>query len=315
MSPPPILLIAGPTASGKSALALRLARAIGGEIVNADALQLYRDLNVLSARPSPVEMDQAPHHLFGVADGADGWSAGRWLREAEIVLAEITARGRPAIAVGGTGLYFRALTQGLADTPSIPAEVSVAAEQLFDLEGEAAVRAALRAVDPAAENRIGAGDRQRLTRALAVARATGRSLSAWQAETRPSLAPGAWRGVVVEPPRPALYARCDARLVAMVAAGAVQEAAMLVARDLDSRLPVMKAVGLRELAAAVGQTPLSAATEAAQIATRRYAKRQLTWFRHQTPNWPRIDAEAPDDQWRQFLALFPDLTAPGARGI
>jgi tRNA dimethylallyltransferase len=316
MSSPPILLIAGPTAGGKSALALRLARAIGGEIVNADALQLYRDLLVLSARPSPEETAQAPHHLFGVADGADGWSAGRWLRAAEAVLAEITARGRPAIVVGGTGLYFRALTEGLAETPSTAPEIVADAERLFDHEGEAAVRTALRAVDPAAEARIGGGDRQRLTRALAVAQATGRSLSAWQAETRPSLAPGAWRGVVLEPPRPALYARCDARLDAMVEAGAVQEAATLIARDLDPRLPVMKAVGLRELAAAAaGQTPLPAATEAAQIATRRYAKRQLTWFRHQTPDWPRVDAPSPGEQWRQFLALIPDLTGPGARGI
>ena len=313
---PPITLIAGPTASGKSALALRLARAIGGEIVNADALQLYADLAVLSARPSLEEMDQAPHHLFGVADGADGWSAGRWLRAAEAVLAEIAARGRPPIVVGGTGLYFRALTQGLAETPAIAPEFIADSERLFDQDGEAAARAALRAVDPAAETRISAGDRQRLTRALAVANATGKALSRWQAETRPSLAPGAWRGVVVEPPRPALYARCDARLDAMVETGAVREAAALVARDLDPRLPVMKAVGLRELAAAAaGQTPLPAATLAAQIATRRYAKRQLTWFRHQTPDWPRVDAESPDDQWRQFLALFPDLTAPGARGI
>lgn len=313
---PPITLIAGPTASGKSALALRLARQIGGEIVNADALQLYRDLQVLSARPSAEEMALAPHHLFGVADGADGWSAGRWLREAQAVLAQVAARGRPAIVVGGTGLYFRALTQGLADMPPAPAEVVAEAEQLFDRDGEAAIREALKAVDIAAEARIGPGDRQRLIRALAVARATGRPLSAWQAETRSVLAPDAWRGLVIEPERQVLYARCDARLAGMIGAGAVEEAARLIARNLDPRLPVMKAVGLRELAAAAaGEATLASALEAAQIATRHYAKRQLTWFRHQTPDWPRIEAEAPDAQWGQFLALLPGLTAPGARGI
>jgi len=311
-----ILLVAGPTAGGKSALALRLAQQIGAEIVNADALQLYRDLRILSARPSPAEMALAPHHLFGVADGADGWSAGRWLREASAVLDQIAARGRPAIVVGGTGLYFRALTQGLAEAPPAPAEVTRAAEDLFDHAGEAEVRAALRAVDPAAEARIGAGDRQRLTRALAVARATGRPLSAWQAETRPALPAERWRGLVVEPPRPSLYARCDARLEAMVAGGAAREAAALTARGLDPRLPVMKAVGLRELAAAgTGDGALEAATRAAKLATRHYAKRQLTWFRHQTPDWPRVDAEPGEAQWRQFLALFADLTAPDARGM
>ena len=216
---PPIILIAGPTASGKSALALRLAQAIQGEIVNADALQLYRDLQVLSARPSPEDMALAPHHLFGVADGADGWSVGRWLRAAEAVLDEIAARGRPAIVVGGTGLYFRSLTQGLAETPPAPAPIVAAVERLFDEVGENEVSATLRLVDPEAEARIGPGDRQRLTRALAVARATGRPLSAWQAETRPRLDAAAWRGVVIELPRTSLYDRCDARLAGMVEAG------------------------------------------------------------------------------------------------
>jgi tRNA dimethylallyltransferase len=233
-----------------------------------------------------------------------------------VVLGQIAARGRAAIVVGGTGLYFRALTQGLAETPPTPPAVAQAAERLFVEQGEEAVRAALRAVDPAAETRIGAGDRQRLTRALGVVLATGRALSAWQAETRPSLAADAWRGVVIAPPRASLYARCDARLTAMVRAGAVEEAAALMARGLDAQAPVMKAVGLRELAlVAQNAAPLSMAVEAAQIATRRYAKRQLTWFRGQTPDWPRIDAEAPDAQWGQFLALFPDLTTSHAHGI
>ena len=296
-----IWLIAGPTASGKSALALALARATGGEIVNADALQLYRDLRILSARPSAEEEAGARHHLFGVADAADGWSVGRWLQAARTTLAEIAGRGRPAIVVGGTGLYFRALTEGLADIPPIPRAARDMAEQAYDTEGEAAVRSTLRALDPIAEARISPGDRQRLTRALAVARATGRPLSAWQAATRPAIARTAWRAVALEPPREALYARIDARLTAMAQSGAIEEAAALMQRGLDPRLPAMKAVGLRELAAcAAGELPRVQAIAAAQRATRRYAKRQLTWFRNQTPDWPRIEAAEADEQWREL---------------
>lgn len=311
-----IILIAGPTASGKSALALWAAERTGGEIVNADALQLYRDLRVLSARPSPDDEARVPHHLFGVADAADGWSVGRWLRAATNVLSDIARRGRPAVVVGGTGLYFRALTQGLAEIPQTPPMAVEAAQQTFDLEGEAATRTALRGLDPAAETRIGAGDRQRLVRALAVARATGRALSEWQADTRPLLAPDAWSGVALQPPREALYARCDARLAAMVEQGAVEEAAALTARGLDPALPAMKAVGLRELAAfAQGAVRLDEALAAARIATRQYAKRQMTWLRNQTPDWPRIDALAFAEQGEQFAALTACLTAPPSRGI
>ena len=300
----PITLVAGPTASGKSALALRLAQQTGGEIVNADAVQLYRDLRVLSARPSPEVEARAPHHLFGVADAADGWSVGRWLREAQIVLADIGARGRPAIVVGGTGLYFKALTVGLAPIPQVPAGVVAGVEALFDAQGEASVRIALAEVDPQAAARIAPGDRQRLVRALSVARGAGRSLTAWQADTRPALAPDAWRGVLLEPPRETLYVRCDARLIAMVDAGALDEAAALTARGLDPRLPAMKAVGLRELAAcAAGETSLEAALKAAQIATRHYAKRQMTWFRNQTPDWPRIVAADAEGQWSALEAM------------
>jgi tRNA dimethylallyltransferase len=284
-----IWLIAGPTASGKSALALRLAGETGGEIVNADALQLYRDLCILSARPSPEHEARAPHHLFGIADAADGWSVGRWLRAATQTLAEIASRGRAVIVVGGTGLYFRALTEGLADIPPVPGAARDAAEDAFDTKGEAAFRAALGALDPVAEGRIAPGDRQRLVRAMAVARASGRALSAWQAETTPAIAPGAWSALVLEPPREALYARIDARLEAMVAGGAVEEARALMARGLDPKLPAMKAVGLRELTDAA-LSPAQALT-AAQQATRRYAKRQLTWLRNQTPDWPRVEAD------------------------
>jgi len=292
---PRIWLIAGPTASGKSALALRLAERQGGEIVNADALQLYAGLRILSARPSADEEARAPHHLFGVADPADGWSTGRWLRAAMAALDEIARRGRPAIVVGGTGLYFHALTRGLADIPPVPAAVRAETAAGYEALGEAAFRARLAAADPAAAARITPGDRQRLSRAWEVFAASGVALSDWQARTRPALAAGAWRAVVLEPPRKALYARCDARLEAMVRQGALDEVAALVARGLDPALPAMKAVGLRELAAHVrGETGLAQALAAAQLATRHYAKRQLTWLRNQVPDWPRLHSSDED---------------------
>ncbi|MGZ3401008.1 MAG: tRNA (adenosine(37)-N6)-dimethylallyltransferase MiaA [Caulobacteraceae bacterium] len=288
----PVLLIAGPTASGKSALALRLAERLNGEIVNADALQLYADLRVLSARPTAEEEARAPHHLFGVAAGADGWSVGRWLDAALPLLGDIAARGRRAIVVGGTGLYFRALTKGLADIPAVPAAVRQAAAETWERLGEDAFRQALAARDPAAAARIAAGDRQRLLRAFEVAEATGKALSDWQADTTPPLSAGQWRAVVLEPDRQTLYARCDARFAAMVEAGALEEVRALIARRLDPLAPVMKAVGVRELAAHLaGELTLAEAVALAQQETRRYAKRQLTWFRNQTPEWERLTVD------------------------
>jgi tRNA dimethylallyltransferase len=304
---PPVLLIAGPTASGTSALALSAAERLHGEIVNADALQLYADLRALSARPTAEEEARAPHHLFGMADGADGWSVGRWLEAALGVLQGIAARGRPAIIVGGTGLYFRALTQGLAEIPAAPPAVRQAAAELWDRIGEAAFRTALAERDPAAAARIEAGDRQRLLRAFEVAEATGRPLTAWQSDTRPALAPEQWRAVVIEPDRARLYARCDARLAAMVEAGAAEEVRALMARGLDPQLPVMKAVGVREFAAYLrGETMLPEAIDLARQETRRYAKRQLTWLRNQTPQWPRLRDEGDAERFLESLPIPAD---------
>jgi tRNA dimethylallyltransferase len=254
-----IWLIAGPTASGKSALALRLAAATGAEIVNADSMQIYADLRLLTARPSPEEEARAPHHLFGVADAADGDLAG-------------------------------------AD---------------YGRLGETAFRERLAIHDPAAAQRIEVGDRQRLIRAWAVYAATGTALSEWRGTGQPLLPAEAWRGVALEPPRDALYARCDARLAAMVEAGALDEVRALAARGLDPALPALKAVGYRELAAFLrGETTLDAALAAAQMQTRRYAKRQATWMRGQMADWPRLTQIDPAAQWRQFIALRPDLTLP-----
>lgn len=288
MSQPLITLIAGPTASGKSRLALGMAERTGALIVNADSQQLYADLRVLSARPSADDEARAHHALYGVADAADAWSVGRWSRTVLPLLAQHADAGRPVLLVGGTGLYFTALTKGLADIPDIPVEVRDAAGAMFDAGGEAAFRRRLAELDAAAAARIEAGDRQRLTRAMAVADHTGRSLSDWTADTAPLLAPGSWTGLVVEPSRERLYASCDARVAQMVEAGALEEVRALMARGLDPALPAMKAVGVREFAAHLaGETTLAAAVEATRQATRNYAKRQLTWFRNQTPDWTR----------------------------
>lgn len=283
-----ITLIAGPTASGKSRRALEMAEATGAAIINADSQQLYADLRILSARPSPEDEARAPHHLYGVVDAADAWSVGRWTRAVLPLLTELEATGRPALIVGGTGLYFSALTKGLADIPAVPSEARDGALALFDIEGEVAFRRILAGLDPAAEAGIEGGDRQRLTRAYAVARATGRSLSDWRTATKPLLAPGSYDRLVIEPERTALYAACDTRVDAMIAAGALDEVRTLMARGLDPALPAMKAVGVRELAAYLaGGTTLADATDAMKQATRNYAKRQLTWFRNQCQDWPR----------------------------
>ncbi|HUZ12778.1 MAG TPA: tRNA (adenosine(37)-N6)-dimethylallyltransferase MiaA [Caulobacteraceae bacterium] len=301
---PRIWLIAGPTASGKSALALRLARAIGGDIVNADSMQLYADLAVLTARPPRDEMLIAPHHLFGVADAAERWSVGRWLDAARAALDDIALWRRPAIVVGGTGLYFRALTRGLAEIPSIPREVTRRLQDEAGAAGELALRPRLARLDPEAEARIQRGDLARLLRALAVVEHTGRSLSAWRRDTTPSLAAADWRGVVLAPPRETLYRAGDARLARMFGAGAIEEVRTLACRGLDPALPVMKAVGVREIIELLeGRLSHAQALERAQRQTRRYAKRQLTWFRHQTPDWPHLTAAEPQAQWRELEAL------------
>lgn len=286
---PSITLIAGPTASGKSRLALETAQATGAVILNADSQQLYADLNVLSARPSAEDEAQAEHRLYGVADAADAWSVGRWTRAVMTELTTLEAEGRPALMVGGTGLYFLSLTRGLADIPQVMPEVRGRLESAYDAEGEAAFRRRLAEVDPDAESAIEAGDRQRLVRALSVHAQTGRSLSAFKADTRPLIPPDRWTGMIVEPPRDRLYAACDRRVDVMIGTGALDEVRALLARRLDPALPALKAVGVRELGAHLArETTLDDAVTAMKQATRNYAKRQLTWFRNQTPDWPRV---------------------------
>jgi tRNA dimethylallyltransferase len=289
----PVCLIAGPTASGKSALALEIAEAVGGEIIGADSMQLYTDLRVLSARPTPKDEARVAHHLVGIADAGEAWSVGRWLAAALEALADIEARRRTAIVVGGTGLYFRALTRGLASIPPVPIEVRGSVQADYDSGGEAAFRERLARVDAAAESRVAPGDRQRLTRALEVLEATGRPLSAWQRMTTAPLAQDAWRGVVLTLPRAELYRRIDTRFEAMIAAGALGEVAALAARRLDPGLPAMKALGVGSLSRHLaGELSLDEAVVQAKSESRRYAKRQIAWFNHQAPDWPRTEAGA-----------------------
>jgi len=285
---PRLTLIAGPTASGKSRLALDMAERTGAVIINADSQQLYADLRVLSARPSREDEARAEHHLYGAADAADAWSVGRWTRAVMPLLEELAAQDRPALLVGGTGLYFNALTRGLADIPPVPDAVRDAIQAAYDHEGEAAFRRRLGEADPVSAAAITPGDRQRLIRALAVTQATGRSLSDWKTDTRPLLTPGSYDALVVEPPRERLYANCDSRVRLMIDNGAVDEVRALLARNLDPALPAMKAVGVPELAAHLsGAATLDQAIAAIRLSTRHYAKRQLTWFRNQTRDWRR----------------------------
>jgi tRNA dimethylallyltransferase len=275
-------VITGPTASGKTALALQLAEAFDGTVINADSRQIYRDLRILTARPDATAEARAPHRLYGFLDAADRGSVANWRALAIDEIAGATRAGRLAILVGGTGLYIRALEQGLAPVPEIPEGIRHEAMDLHRWLGGVAFRERLAELDPAGAQRLFPGDRQRLVRAYEVVRATGMPLAAWQRRLHPS-SPYRFATILLMPPREQLYAACDTRFVRMIEASALDEAAALGCRGLDPDLPAMKAVGLRELLSYLhGEMPLESAIVAAQRATRQYAKRQTTWFRHQT---------------------------------
>ena len=284
------MLIAGPTASGKSGLAMALAEELGGMILNADAMQVYRDLRLLTARPSAAEEARIPHRLYGHVDAAETYSVGRWLRDVEPVLAEAACAGQLPILVGGTGLYFKALTRGLATIPPVPAAIRRDLRARLGSQGAPALHAELGALDPESAARITPQDGVRIARALEVLQATGRTLSDWhRAGMAPLIEERATVNVFLLVERAELYRRIDARFEAMLAAGALDEVRALEGRGLDPLHPAMKAHGvpwLREVLA--GKLTLPAAAAEAKKDTRRYAKRQFTWFRHQLPGFPWI---------------------------
>ena len=304
---PPLALIAGPTASGKSELAVRLAlrlHAAGRQaaVINADSAQVYADLQVLSARPSEAEMRGVPHRLFGAWDGAEACSAADWAARARAEVAMAQAAGTVPVLVGGTGLYLRTLIDGIAPVPPIDPAIRAAVRALPTAEAHAA----LQKEDAEAAARLHPADSTRIARALEVVRATGRPLAAWQAQRVGGIGHTVkLQGAVLLPPRAALYARCDARFATMLERGALDEVRALLARHLPTDQPVMRAIGVPELAAHLaGDIPLTEALAAGQQATRRYAKRQYTWFRHQSPaDWQAI--ELFDDEFvDQFASLL-----------
>ncbi|MGV1682663.1 tRNA (adenosine(37)-N6)-dimethylallyltransferase MiaA [Sphingopyxis sp. NJF-3] len=308
---PPLALIAGPTASGKSALAVALAQAVGrAQVVNADASQVYRDLAILSARPAPAEMAGAPHRLFGHVDGAEAYNAARWAADARRALARAWEDDDVPILVGGTGLYLRTLLHGIAPVPDIDPAIRADVRALPVAEAHAA----LAALDPAAAARLSPADAARVARALEVIRSTGRPLADWQQAREGGIADEvALVPLVLLPPRDWLRARCDARLEAMFDAGAADEVAALLARDLDPDLPVMRAIGVPQVAAWLrGEISREEALDRARAATRQYAKRQYTWFRHQPPaDWQHHDESLSVDSINKIAIKLHDRLLTG----
>jgi tRNA dimethylallyltransferase len=277
-----LLVIAGPTASGKSALASAMAREFDGVVINADSMQVYRGVPILTAQPTPEEQARLPHRLYGAFAPDQVCSAGVWRSLAAEACAEAWAAGRLPVVVGGTGLYIRSLIEGLSPIPDIPDGVRDASRALFAELGNARFYGKLSERDPVMASRLDPGNSQRLVRAWEVLEATGRSLADWQADPREGGLDADSLTLLMAPPRDALYRSCDARLVTMLDQGALDEVAALTALGLDPALPVMKALGVPELAAHLaGELSLAEALAAAQQSTRRYAKRQTTWFRHQ----------------------------------
>ncbi|MGE0566081.1 MAG: tRNA (adenosine(37)-N6)-dimethylallyltransferase MiaA [Pseudolabrys sp.] len=284
------ILIAGPTASGKSALAIALAERLGGVVVNADSMQVYRNLRVITARPSPEDEARVPHRLYGHVDAGENYSVGRWCRDVADVLGEIKAAGKLPILVGGTGLYFKALTTGLAAVPPIPPDIRAEVRNRLASEGVAPLYAELLALDPQTAHRLMPADRSRISRALEVFKATGRSLSDWHRDGLPPIldAAGAAK-VFLTCERVELVRRIEGRFGVMLASGALDEVGALHARNLDPTLPAMKAHGVPWLIRHLkGEIDLAAAAEGAIMDTRRYAKRQVTWFRNQMKDWPWV---------------------------
>ncbi len=289
----PVLIVAGPTASGKSALALDLAEAFDGVVINADSMQVYRELRVLSARPNDSEIARAPHRLYGVLSGREACSAGKWRDMAMAEIAECHAKGKLPIITGGTGMYLNALTEGIAPIPDIPAGIRQQITADLEKAGHQAFFNDFAKRDPHTAATLDPSNTQRLIRAAEVLAGTGRGLAAWHHEPMVTPPEGmVFKKLCYMPPRDILYDRCNRRFDLMIEQGAIEEVRGLLAENLPETAPVMKAVGVREIAAYLaGQIDLETAKEKSQRETRRYAKRQLTWFRHQMSDKEIIDAQ------------------------
>ncbi len=299
----PVALIAGPTASGKTALALWLAQRREATIINADSAQVYAHLPVLSAQPPADEMAICPHRLFAYLDGREACSAARWAADAKAAIAEAHASGRLPLLVGGTGLYLRTLLEGIAPVPQIDADIRAVVRSL---ETDQAYAALLRE-DAAMASTLNPRDTSRIKRALEVVRSTGRSISEWRKAKEGGIAEQvSLHPLLLLPPRDWLYARCDARFAAMIASGAIEEVRQLLALDLPADAPVLRAIGVPEIAAMLaGAIDQAEAVRRGQAATRQYAKRQYSWFRNQPPGgWPRWTEELNDSRYDEIETLL-----------
>ncbi|WP_087000094.1 tRNA (adenosine(37)-N6)-dimethylallyltransferase MiaA [Rhizobium sullae] len=290
------ILITGPTASGKSALAVELAKRHGGAVINADSMQVYDTLRILTARPSEAEMQGVPHHLYGYVPAGDLYSTGAWLRDVTVLLPELRAKGQLPVFVGGTGLYFKALTGGLSDMPAIPEEIRTRLRARLLDEGAEALHAELVRLDPAAAGSLSIQDGQRIVRALEVVAATGQSILRYQERAGPVIVdPASAEKVVVLPERAVLHQRINGRFEKMLEQGAEDEVKTLLALGLSPEMPVMKAIGVSQIAAMLkGEMTRSEVIEKGAAATRQYAKRQMTWFRNQMDeSWKHLTSPQP----------------------
>lgn len=302
------VLIAGPTASGKSALALALAEATGGVVINTDSMQVYRDLHIITARPAPDEEARVPHRLYGYSDAAVNCSAGAWIADAAKALEQARSENRLPIFTGGSGLYFKALTRGLSAVPPIAPAIRESIREQLERDGVEALHAELLKRDPVSAAKLKPRDRSRIARALEVIEATGRSLTDWHRDGLPPLLP-ADRTVAMflNPDRDQLYERIDRRFSKMIEAGALEEVAALAARKLDPLLPAMKAHGVPALMRHLnGEIKLDEAVEIGRADTRHYAKRQFTWFRHQLPEFAWVEPSGAPAWLSHALSLSPN---------
>ena len=290
-----IICIAGPTASGKSAFALKLAKHDDGEVINADALQVYEEMQVLSARPSKGETADIPHHLYGMISMRHRYSTGQWLRAADEKIIDILARGKTPVLVGGTGLYFKALTEGLAHIPQPREEAVQSAQAILQGKGVDGLRTEAERLDAQAAGKVLGDDPQRLLRIVSVAKGTAKPLSEWQAQTKPALPRDSWKGYVIAPKRDVLYEKINTRFGWMMENGGYEEAQRIYHMHLDPGLPAMKAIGLRQvLPYFAGNIDLEQALDSAKRETRRFAKRQMTWLRGNMADWHWLDMDRPD---------------------